>query len=268
MGLLDSSRVPLPLIPERLIAEAAQAQALDRKGIEGASTGDGTAQVALDPGFLPVLDDALGRWRGMVRTIWVRLPFTMQRQEQRNWCWAAVAVSVARHYAVWSTWKQCEVVNLELGQTTCCTDGSTRECDRGHGFAEALARTEVLDRVVGGVVDEGTIREEIDHGRPLGIDIQWGGCRGHFIVIDGYADLLFGGDLQLSISDPFYGSYDVAFSELAGGAFLGSGAWAHTLFTKPPPWPFRVPETTVLFPRSIWESVLEAHDELMLGSTG
>ncbi len=42
------------------------------------------------------------------------LPYERQDQEQTQWCWAAVAASVAKYYDAETSWKQCTIVNAEL----------------------------------------------------------------------------------------------------------------------------------------------------------
>src|SRR5262249_28827267 len=61
---------------------------------------------------------------------WECFHFEMQQQLQSNWCWAAVASSVAKHYDQTSGWPQCEIANQELGQTCCCTNGGSPDCDK------------------------------------------------------------------------------------------------------------------------------------------
>ena len=44
------------------------------------------------------------------------LKFTMQQQEQTNWCWAAASTSVSHFYDSSSAWTQCKVANTQLGR--------------------------------------------------------------------------------------------------------------------------------------------------------
>ena len=52
----------------------------------------------------------------------------MQRQLQDNWCWAAVLMSVA-HYFGKSDWTQSVVGKGEVGDSSCCANGSSAKCN-------------------------------------------------------------------------------------------------------------------------------------------
>src|SRR4051794_4590811 len=69
-----------------------------------------------------------------------QLLFNMQPQQQNNWCWAAVSVSVALLQAALPAWQQCQVVSQELGNATCCTNGSSAVCDVPWYLDRALTR--------------------------------------------------------------------------------------------------------------------------------
>jgi hypothetical protein len=67
-------------------------------------------------------------WLECLLKLWRRLLFSMPTQLQTQRCWAACSVSVSLFYDSASGWTQCSVVNAELGQTTCCQNGSTSQC--------------------------------------------------------------------------------------------------------------------------------------------
>jgi len=261
MGLLDDSRTAIPLIPERLIAQAARERDVDLAAVEHAHEDGGMPLVQLDPIMRTVIADALRR---LVLTIpqWVRLSFTMQHQQQTNWCWAATSVSVSHFYTATSRWTQCEMVNQELGQTTCCTNGSSSQCNQGHVLDAPLRRAGVLDHMVSGTVSYAIVGGEIDGGRPLPIRIGWRGGGGHFIAIDGY---LRGGTQWVAVGDPWYGSSDVTVSSLTGGTYQGSGSWTHTYFTRRPLLLHFPPRVPIRFPLRTWERVRAEHLELAKG---
>src|SRR4029079_4998564 len=66
------------------------------------------------------------------------LRFTMQQQQQTEWCWAAVSVSVNLFYHPASGQTQCAVANVAMGPTTCCQDGSTAQCNQPWFLDQAL----------------------------------------------------------------------------------------------------------------------------------
>jgi hypothetical protein len=82
------------------------------------------------------------------------LNLNMQSQLQSEWCWSAVAVSVSHFYNSASSWIQCDVVNQEFGQTTCCQNGATRQRNQPWYLDATLRRTGNLDHVSSGKREE------------------------------------------------------------------------------------------------------------------
>ena len=97
---------------------------------------------------------------------WKRLNLSMQRQLQDNWCWAAVSTSVA-HYFGKSDWTQCSVVGKEVGDSSCCANGSSAKCNVPWRLEKALKRVKALQKKGDGMPGNlGGVRSEIDKGRP------------------------------------------------------------------------------------------------------
>jgi hypothetical protein len=163
---------------------------------------------------------------------WARLEFTMQPQEQTNWCWAATSVSVAAHYDRNSHWSQCRMVNAEKRLEVCCREGASEACNQPNTLDGPLTRAEVFEHKEPAPASSDAIRHEIDTGRPLAWRIGWAGGGGHFAVIEGYQRF---GEAWVAVEDPWWGSSDVALSALTGGSYQGTGRWTHTYFTRPPP---------------------------------
>jgi Papain-like cysteine protease AvrRpt2 len=161
---------------------------------------------------------------------WKRLSFTMQHQQQTQWCWAATSVSVARFYDGRTRWTQCGMVDAALGQHGCCHQGGSARCNRPNVLDAPLARADILARRQNAAVGYSAIRAEIDAGRPVAWRIGWRGGGGHFAVIEGYQRR---GAQWVAIDDPWYGQSDVAVSTLLGGRYQQTGAWTHTYFTRP-----------------------------------
>lgn len=251
-SVLERSRIPVSLVPERLIARTALDNGVTLD--ELAPRREGAVLAPADAERLrSVLDKAIFDWFQGIPT-WVRLDFTMQHQQQTQWCWAAASVSVSHHYVPWSTWTQCEMVNQEMGQTTCCANGSTTQCNRPNVLDAPLKRAGVLDHMQSGSVSFTVIRQEIDAKRPLAWRIGWSGGGGHFAVVEGYRT---SGTAWVTVDDPWYGQSDVALSTLTGGGYQGSGRWTHTYFTKragmifPGPWL----ADRLRLPGEIWDRV-------------
>lgn len=159
---------------------------------------------------------------------WRRLAFSMQLQLQSQWCWAACSASVSSFYSSASVWTQCTVVNAQLGQSTCCQDGSTAQCNQPWYLNLALTQTGNLASWSGGTATMAQIMPEILHGRPVGARIGWSGGGGHFVVIAGY---LCDSVPYLDIQDPIYGSSDVALATFTT-SYQGTGSWTHTYYTE------------------------------------
>jgi Papain-like cysteine protease AvrRpt2 len=226
--LLAESRIPVSLVPERLIVDAARDQ-----GVRLDQLAPAERDAALEePGIAGrVLESAIERWRELAAS-WVRLDFTMQNQSQRLWCWAATTVSVSAYYDPQSEWTQCAMVNAEKGLATCCEDGSSDECDQTSVLDAPLRRADVLDHKQRGPVGYDLIRREIDAGRPLAFRVRWSGGGGHFAVIEGCQSL---GDEWIAVEDPEpgYTAVDLSFSTLTAGMYRGRGSWTHSYFTRP-----------------------------------
>jgi hypothetical protein len=159
------------------------------------------------------------------------LCFTMQAQEQTQWCWAATATSVARYYNSASTWTQCTLVNAELGRSDCCANPSSSSCNQPWTLNTALTRVGHLAGFTGAPTTFADLRSEIDNGRPLGVRIGWSGGGGHFNIVGCYTSSVLLRAQTVQIEDPWYGtsvwSYDVFRT-----AYQGSGSWTHSYRTK------------------------------------
>jgi Papain-like cysteine protease AvrRpt2 len=228
--LLEESRIPVPLVPRRLIIDAARDEGIQLDE----PMRDGTDAALEEPGVARrVFGRAIEQWRELTPS-WIRLNFTMQDQMQRLWCWAATTVSISAYYDPETDWTQCEMVNAEKELTTCCEHGSSRECDQINVLDAPLRRAGVLDRKQRGSAGYDVIRQEINAGRPLAFRIGWRGGGGHFAVLHGYQS---SGAESVAIDDPDpgYDAIDLGLSTLTGGMYQGTGTWTHTFFTRPPP---------------------------------
>jgi hypothetical protein len=125
------------------------------------------------------------------------LDFTVDAQVQSQWCWSAVATSVCRYYDASTNWTQCSLADAEFGQTSCCRDGSTTDCNKPHTLDTALRRTGNLKTWY--PVAFQSLETEIQQGRLVAARVAWRGGGGHVVVIDGYL-----GDPQqtIAVSDP------------------------------------------------------------------
>ena len=162
-----------------------------------------------------------------------RLPgYVNHRQEQPNWCWAAVSLSVDACYADQSgaatTWSQCSIVNAELNQTSCCDDGSTPACDRPWYLDLAFTRVGRFRLKLTRRLRPVETRIQIDANRPYGIRIGWFQGGGHFVGVSGFD----AGNGTFEIADPWYGT-SVQSHAIFPRHYQGGGRWTHSYATQP-----------------------------------
>jgi hypothetical protein len=128
----------------------------------------------------------------------------MQKQEQLNWCWAAVCASVATFHHD-QRWRQCTIVNAVLsailGGADCCTSGASDTCNMPWDLRAALLRTGHLAAPVSGPLPFATVQTHIANQRPVACRISSPGPTAHFIAIIGCAQTAMG-QQWLTVVDP------------------------------------------------------------------
>jgi peptidoglycan hydrolase-like protein with peptidoglycan-binding domain len=155
------------------------------------------------------------------------LKFTMQQQEQSNWCWAAVSASVSLFYDPGSSWTQCGVANAQLSRTDCCGAGASGACNVYGFLDQGLAEIGHFDHLQNGTTTFQALQSEIIASRPLGIRIAWQGGGAHFVAAIGAE----GDDLVL-VGDPGSGTNSLVDYTTLQTNYNGSGSWTHSYFTK------------------------------------
>ena len=154
------------------------------------------------------------------------LTFAMQRQQQTQWCWAAVSISVNRFYRSASGWTQCKVVDKALGQQSCCSNGGTPRCNQPWYLDRALNIVANLRSWKAGKATFAKVQAEVNACQPLCLRIGWNGGGGHFVAVYGYSGS------SLNVADPWYGNSVQSYSTFPG-SYNGGGAWTHDYYTKP-----------------------------------
>ena len=156
------------------------------------------------------------------------LGFNIRTQEQSNWCWAAVGVSVSKFYDSCSKWTQCSLVDAELDCSCCCNEGSSKRCNKPWYLDRALRRTYNYHNWRSGSLSVEELIAELESGAPVAVRIGWKGGGGHFVCIDHCVT----GDRQyIEVHDPWSGSATCEYIEFASN-YKGMGKWTHTYLTK------------------------------------
>ena len=169
------------------------------------------------------------------------LAFTMQVQEETNWCWAAVAVSTGHFYAAaGGVPTQCHLATAELagkGVGVCCPARVNPACDIPWYLHTALVR---LGRYHGYLATAANYASQlvpqIAAGRPVAFRIDWGAGTGHFVMVSGYDQT--GGSQIVTVDDPAPATsgglspqrHIMDYATFTS-AYLGTGSVSDTLWT-------------------------------------
>jgi hypothetical protein len=161
------------------------------------------------------------------------LPFHMQTQEPTNWCWAATSVSVSIYYTPASTWTQCAMVNKELKQLDCCTNGKSDNCNKRWRLDLALKRAGNFAKFLPGAGSFQDVLQEVNAGRPFGCRVEWAGGEGHFVVLAGWRS--GGGVDYVDVYDPLpHRGHSQIPIDMFTNAYKGIGRWTERYFTRSP----------------------------------
>jgi Papain-like cysteine protease AvrRpt2 len=160
-----------------------------------------------------------------------KIDFKVSHQKKDQWCWAAVASSVANYYHPGSGCTQCEVASKKFKVD--CSSDKTGICDKMLELDEALALTGNLKESISAVLDTDKITAELQKKHPVCIRVYWReDSGGHFLVITGvYQDSSDGSD-HLILSDPIYNDSDCLKSKLVNGFYQHQGQWTDTYLTE------------------------------------
>jgi hypothetical protein len=165
----------------------------------------------------------------------VVIPFEMGRQVYSNWCWAAVAASVAACYG--KTYRQCAIANVELGRRDCCEpprNAAHVDFDVANVFGSPLNRVGCLREITR--FEQAIplqVVEELKTRRPICVRMVWPDGGAHFLTITGYwFDQT--GILMLTLDDPFWGPSEFSYDRFSKQYQLLDGTWNDTYYTKAP----------------------------------
>lgn len=157
----------------------------------------------------------------------VALRFTMQAQQQSNWCWAATSVSLRRYYQPASTLTQCALVDQRRGRSDCCASGGSDACNQPDNTAEVIQSLGHLRSVQSSAATRQQLLTELVAGRPVALRVRWGSAAvGHALVVDGMDE----GDL-VTVADPWFGDSVVDYDVMLG-TYQSNGTWGSTYYTE------------------------------------
>jgi hypothetical protein len=184
--------------------------------------------------------------------------FKIQPQKQDQWCWAAVAASIANYYDMNET--QCSIANKCLGLTDCdcCKTPTPAECNKPHYLANPKGALEILglEKKVFKQLPFAQLQKEDLDDCPVAIRVVWHPGAGktphpddpaHFVVIVGAYDIVLEPKEPSSkvpfvaIADPWPAWADevqlVSFAALNSPNYVyhGAGLWDYTVTTQRPP---------------------------------
>jgi hypothetical protein len=158
--------------------------------------------------------------------------FVMQHQEQTNWCWAAVSVSVAEFFASPSDWTQCSLANQELNRIDCCgQSGAAAGCNAPWYLDRPLMRVGHYRTMTAGSVVGNVVETELTAALIVCCRIVWRGGGAHFVAIWCCTSASPMSGPTVSVGDPWYGQWDGSYAAFVSN-YRSAGSWSHTYFTK------------------------------------
>jgi hypothetical protein len=161
---------------------------------------------------------------------WHRVDLHVQQQNQDNWCWAAVATSVALFYDSKSKWTQCGVATRQVPGRDCCGVDADGACNVPGHLQQSLSIVGHASKppYVEEAASFAKVQREVDGGRPICVRTVWSGGRGHFLCIVGYRTMFE----MLAFEDPLWGKSTVGYSTFCTDYHHAGGSWTDTYFTK------------------------------------
>ena len=158
-------------------------------------------------------------------------------------CWAAVASGISAFYKDNPPQQLCEIAKKQLTQIQrfvpdCCAKSTAQDCNKQGDLAEALTMINHLDGLpiesfveFNTVNQKDTVKQKTDAELPVCARVEFEGQGGHFVAIAGYDDSN-PANILVKIYDPQGGQTVTLPFDKFKTAYLGTGAWTRTFFTK------------------------------------
>jgi hypothetical protein len=214
------------------VAAGVQARRADRLG-QGEARGR-AASVRARPVFVRT------RREGWSTSGMPNIAFEVQHQLHTDWCWAAIAASVSRHYSPKTKWCQCRLASEMVrrtgrGRRDCCKrlkGRSLEVCNEEWFLASALR---IIGRGGGRIkrsrLSFAAVQKSVRAGLPICARIGWPDGTGHFVVITG-CNQSRNGDQWVYVEDPLHGHGTWLYAEFCTNYHYGGGRWTATFPVK------------------------------------
>jgi hypothetical protein len=161
------------------------------------------------------------------------MAFPMEQQQETDWCWDAVAVSVQTYFNSDPQLTQAAFAEEVFDVT------SPAQANQPFYLQNALARLGKLSENPQGALSFEDIQQQLAANLPVCVHIAWNEGGSHYVVISGYG-VSPGGVRQVSVSDPIFQNsnpviwdYDAFVSTYSPSYTNAEGAWVDTCLVKP-----------------------------------
>ena len=160
--------------------------------------------------------------------------FQIEKQCKTEWCWAAVAATIARYfYREREKLSQCVIAKAVLPDSGDCCSDNPNTCNDPYWLGDVLTtlcenlNRPFEDQPFDGAISFQKVKDEIDAGNPVCVRIQWfDEPRGHFVIIRGYS--VSQEPLNwVHVADPLYEDSIVPYEEFSNN-YLEAGQWTFT----------------------------------------
>lgn len=157
--------------------------------------------------------------------------FSMPKQLQDEWCWAAVSIALRSFYGRnGNAMTQCQLACKVLCNPNCCD--SLTDCNRPEDLQVALVAAGVTAQLFAGPLNEQDITNQLQNNRAIGVRIAWSSSNAHFVSVFGIYDTQTQG-IWVDVGDPDVGGGvgTTSLDALTSNYRSGGGVWTHTYLT-------------------------------------
>jgi hypothetical protein len=161
----------------------------------------------------------------------------MQVQQEDEWCWAAVAVSISCYLdpdsePAWTQATLATKVLQEEGKISAAVNCSENPdlCDCPASLTDALTATGNFSQTLAAPLSFASLKQQIDNGMPVCAQIDWFDGGAHAIALDGYRMYTSGAQAVL-VQDPLNQSGFHFYDDLVND-YPPGGTWAATFLVK------------------------------------